>query len=305
MKKIDELREVFLTRPKGAESYWDSQTLEQYDRTLGRRIGWKWNALLRDLAMRVPLAELPRRWIDWGCGTAIASRALGVATPLEAVYLVDRSPLAIDYSRARLATELPQVTLLNKPPENPYGILVSHLVNELTDEGMAALRGAIAGASWVLWAEPGTPGHSASLIAFRDEALALWDPIAPCPHSGSCPLKGLSPMSPLGWCHQFVGLPADAAQDAEWAHAARELKLDPRSVSVSYLVLRRKGGAPPRPTGPRALGRPRWLPRRAKIILCQPDGNVSDATFTKRRDPEAYRRLRKHRAELGNAEEPG
>src|SRR6266498_988576 len=73
---LDRLRETFLAgRPTGA-AYWQSMgDLANYDFTYAQRIGWKWDAVLRELQCRgwlPPAAPL----LDWGCGSGVASRCV-------------------------------------------------------------------------------------------------------------------------------------------------------------------------------------------------------------------------------------
>ncbi|MBI2515286.1 MAG: hypothetical protein HYV95_00065 [Opitutae bacterium] len=71
---LDRLRETFLTDAKSAGPYWHTLTdLECYDLTYGERIGWKWDAVLRELRQRgwaPPLCH--REPANGGCGNPVS-----------------------------------------------------------------------------------------------------------------------------------------------------------------------------------------------------------------------------------------
>ena len=72
VKDLEQLRQLFLDAPErsGVSDYWsDNSLLELYDSTFARRILWKWEAVVRELALKncVPPPNASR-WVDWGCG---------------------------------------------------------------------------------------------------------------------------------------------------------------------------------------------------------------------------------------------
>jgi len=74
------LRDGFLSGNAARGPYWTSlNDLANYDLTYGERIGWKWDAVLRELRTRAwsPPAGLPI--LDWGCGSGIAGRRVSQA----------------------------------------------------------------------------------------------------------------------------------------------------------------------------------------------------------------------------------
>ena len=72
-KRLHNLRQSYLKADSDLPDYWqDDELLLAYDQTLAERIRWKWRAVLDALPM--PIAELPQTLVDWGCGTAGASR---------------------------------------------------------------------------------------------------------------------------------------------------------------------------------------------------------------------------------------
>ena len=69
---LETLRRCFLEGAPADGSYWrEWSDLASYDFTYGQRIGWKWDAVLDELARRgwqPPSGPL----LDWGCGSGIA-----------------------------------------------------------------------------------------------------------------------------------------------------------------------------------------------------------------------------------------
>ncbi|MEI6873018.1 MAG: hypothetical protein WCL08_12105, partial [Verrucomicrobiota bacterium] len=74
IQTLRRLREGFINGTAGAADYWSCEgDLELYDRTLARRIGWKWDAVLSELTLRgwsPPTTKL----VDWACGSGVAAR---------------------------------------------------------------------------------------------------------------------------------------------------------------------------------------------------------------------------------------
>ena len=167
-------------RPEHPRSgpYWRTWSdLASYDFTYAQRIGWKWDAVLRELARRgwqPPSGPL----LDWGCGSGIAGRRVlefygpthfGVAT---AWTTARRSRCASRWSAAREAFPGLDIWPRGKgPPGGFVTLVVSHVLNELDDAGRARLGTLLGRAGAVLWVEPGTYADSRALIAFREEWL--------------------------------------------------------------------------------------------------------------------------------------
>src|SRR3954470_4086812 len=97
---LDRLRETFLSRDKTAGPYWHTITdLECYDFTYGERIGWKWDAVLRELKARGWKPTPGATVLDWGCGSGIAGRRVIQAfgpDHFSRLLLHDHSALAMD-----------------------------------------------------------------------------------------------------------------------------------------------------------------------------------------------------------------
>src|ERR1051325_1870681 len=68
------LREGFLAGTADRCDYWKSEDeLALYDATFGERIGWKWDAVLAELAAK-DWRPRSQRVFDWGCGSGVAGR---------------------------------------------------------------------------------------------------------------------------------------------------------------------------------------------------------------------------------------
>ena len=288
---LRELREHFLNRTAGAADYWQSpEHLELYDSTFAERIGWKWDAVLDELRLR---GWRPRstRVLDWGCGTGIAHRRVLAAWPqFTALALHDRSPRARMFSAERARREFPQVAVTwNGPVMTPETLLlVSHVINELTDTELDHLLKLARGAGEVMWVEAGTHADSRRLIEVRERLRGDFTPVAPCTHAARCGL--LTAKNAPHWCHHFARPPSAIFQDARWAEFAREIGIDLRSVPYSFLVLARTPAMPPGFS--RIIGEPREAKGYTRILSCQAEG-VAEFVLQKRDAPELFRAARK------------
>jgi len=153
---LDRLREQFLAGERSPDSYWRSHgDLANYDFTYAQRIGWKWDAVLRELRLRgwrPPAGPL----LDWSCGSGVASRRVIQcfgASHFTALRVFDRSPVAMQYAMeqatkrfpALAAESLPANSDALEPSTNSSAagagtLVISHVLNELDEAGGAALR---------------------------------------------------------------------------------------------------------------------------------------------------------------------
>jgi len=293
-ERLRRLRAVFLDGAADAADYWsDTALLDDYDRTFGARIRWKWEFVLDELAQlgwRAPAGLV----LDWGCGTGVASRALFAAdstAPADApARLWDRSPAAMRFAAARLAAENPRLDVTHgETPRGEIGtLLVSHVTSELSHEALVALVELARRATAVLWVEPGTPAASRALIGAREALRGVLDPVAPCSHAAPCPLADGAGPSARDWCHQFASPPPEAFTSAHWARFARELTIDLRSLPVTFLALDRRPHAPLPPDATRLIGRPRVLKGHVRVTGCDGSG-VHERRISKRVSPELFR----------------
>lgn len=266
-KLLAELRETFLSeKPSGSRDYWTSKTqLEAYDATFGARIGWKWDAVLRELKARGWAPPAGAALVDWGCGTGVASRRFLNGYPDSPVWLFDRSRMAEDFA----VSLIPGAQRLIGAPPADFVLLLSHVMNELTAAAHKELNALIEKAQVVIWVEPGTPELSRKLIELRERLLTAFRVVAPCPHQARCGM--LAPENARHWCHHFAEPAPEAFTESHWVRFGKELKIDLRSLPVSYLVLDRRE-VPPVPGPIRVIGRPRRYKGYTNYLACEESG---------------------------------
>ncbi len=302
---LDRLRQTFLSSAKSAGPYWHTMTdLECYDLTYGERIGWKWDAVLRELRLRGWTPPVGVTVCDWGCGSGIAGRRvvdfLG-AGDCVGLRLHDHSPLAIDFAEHRARQIFPALTVERADTrflrsEEPIGVLVlSHVLNELDEIARAELTGLLARAQTVLWVEPGTHEVSRSLIGWREKARAQGlQAVAPCTHQAGCGL--MTTGNERHWCHHFAEPPMNIYADSDWVKFGQRAGIDLRSLPYSFLVLDRRpveAGA----GASRILGDPRIYKGYAKIFNCSASG-VEELTMQQRVDKVFFKSLKKTKGPL-------
>lgn len=285
------LRDLFLTGEPIPAPYWNSRKeLDAYDRTLGERIGWKWDAVISELRARgwTPPA---RRLTDIGCGTGIAARRILRAFPdaFDEVVLHDHSAIAMAFARERIQDEIPgtPVRLSETPPPAGGVLLLSHILSELTPETLEALAAPLPGADAILWVEPGTHDCSHRLIRIREALREHHTLVAPCPHQQSCGL--LDESAAPHWCHHFAPAPSHAHQDPFWGHFRREMNLDIGPVAYSFLVTDAHA-APAEPGRSHLIGRPIRAPKYLRVLSCQ-ESDIAELVAS-RRSGEIYRPLK-------------
>jgi hypothetical protein len=288
------LRHVFVHEPAVAAegSYWSPKLLSDYDMTLGERIRWKWDDVLRGLAAQ-GWAPPGDSFLDWACGTGVASRALLAQWPgvFRLVRLFDRSEHAHTFAGAAVRRQDAQVKLTGQG-HAPL-VVVSHVLNELSTEDEVALVERLRSATSVIWVEPGTREHSRRLIAIREQLRGQFHMVAPCTHDHLCGM--LVPENERHWCHHFAPSPGYVHQHGGWSRVTRELKIDISSVPYSYLVLDKRDPPAGRAGWSRRIGHARVYKGMAKILDCSAEG-VREVPFMQRNDKAFYQDLRKSRA---------
>lgn len=302
-RRLDRLRAKFLARGGAAASYWTSrEDLANYDFTYAQRIGWKWDAVLRELALRgwqPPAGTL----VDWGCGSGIAGRCvLRFYGPehFGALRVSDHSRLAMDFTLERARQEFPGLDAAAMGPAaagtKPGGtVVVSHVLNELDDRGRNTLQGVLDRAAAVLWVEPGTYADSRALIDFRERLRTEFNVVAPCTHQRGCGM--LHAHNRAHWCHHFAAPPANLLADADWVKFGQRAGIDLRSIPYSFLVLERRGLREEKtPSGDwsRVIGEPRLYKGFAKILDCSRE-DVREVGVQARDNPGLFRAFRKGR----------
>ena len=292
--RLRALRSEFLeraeaARPETLPDYWSStRDLELYDATYAPRIGWRWDAVLGELAARA-FPGRPAVILDWGCGTGAATRAwLGHfgAEGLERLHLVDRSSLASAFTAERLKPLAGSARITHEPPAACDLLLVSNVLDETGPDGREKLLSMCRRARSIVWVEPGTPSTARALLELRETLRAEFELLAPCPHRGACGMQ--APGHERDWCHHFASAPRSVFQDPFWGAVARELGIDLRSLPYSFLALAKSAvaGEPPPPDLVRVLGRPRMEKGRARLDVCAASGVATRhylARFSKER----------------------
>lgn len=291
--RLARLRGRFIGDTATGGDYWDSEeTLTAYDSTFGKRIGWKWDAVLGELALRKWVPPAGTTLVDYGCGTGVAARRVIEAfgeTHFAAVHLGDRSPLAVGFAAQSLRSAAPSIevrtaTPAPQLPEGPFTLLISHVMNELNPVERAALIRIAERASCVLWVEPGTSDVAGMLVVVREELRGRMQVIAPCTHCEACGMTSTG--NERHWCHHFARPPTEAFTDPFWAEFGRAMSVDMRSLPYSFLVLdsRRAPGALDPVGASRVIGTPREYKGFSRLLVCSASG-VADMMLQKRDDP--------------------
>ena len=292
------LRERFLARTAGERDYWKSpDELALYDSTFGERIGWKWDAVLAELAAR-KWQPRSKHVLDWGCGSGIAGRRVLAQWPhLATLTLHDRSRLACRFAAERARAAHPNVILQELRDIAPDTMLVlSHVLSELARPELSSLLTLARKAREILWVESGTHEDSRRLIAeVREVLLPEFAAVAPCTHQARCGM--LAAANAPHWCHHFATVPPEIFRDGKWMEFGRDLKIDLRSLPYSFLILQRAGDSQTMPPDfSRVIGRPREATGYCKVLSCQDQG-VQELMLQKRDAPNLHRAFHKGIAE--------
>jgi ribosomal protein RSM22 (predicted rRNA methylase) len=301
IRTLTRLRDGFLAGTAGGADYWQSaRDVELYDRTFAQRIGWKWEAVLGELTLR---GWKPARGalVDWGCGSAIASRTVLSHWPglFDRVHLLDRSPLALAHAGLRLRQTAPDVMQRTGEFEAALSegalLLVSHVLSELSDAQLSRLLRQAELASALIWVESATHSNARRLVETVRETLVetgAWTVVAPCTHSCRCPM--LQPQHARHWCHHFARVPSDVHQDRGWRELSQRLGMDLRVLPYTFVVMERRvpSGLPENgPVFSRVIGEPREFKGHLKVLSCGGDGLI-DKVLQKRDAPALFKEVR-------------
>jgi SAM-dependent methyltransferase len=294
LERIQRLRAMFLDDTRGERAlpdYWrDEADLRAYQRVLGARIGWKWDAALRECRAR----GLPRGddavVLDFGCGAGIAAQRYAAEFGAGEILCFDRSPTAAQFAAEALRAQRPDMRARAVASAEGHAfdvLLASHVVSELDERGMEQLRDAIARSRIAILVESGNQSASRRLSALRDQFTASMHIVAPCTHRGACPALAQNGE----WCHFFAEPPQEAFTSGEWARAGRDVGIDLRALPYAFVCFARDDIAAPAPHH-RILGRPDVGKHEARAQVCE-QGGLRTATVTKRKDPATWRLLKK------------
>jgi len=296
---LDRLRDKFISGSAAEGPYWHTITdLECYDFTYGERIGWKWDAVLRELKARNWTPIEGGTVLDWGCGSGIAGRrVIDCFGPdkFKQLLVHDHSDLAMDFAGHRATRRFPQITVGRADyrmleGDEPLDLLViSHVLNELDDVARAQLASLGTRARSILWVEPGTHEVSRMLGTWREKLRAAGMAVlAPCTHQNACGM--LTPGNERHWCHFFAAPAPNIHADSGWVKFGRSAGIDLRSLPYSFLALDRRPVAQP-PGFSRIIGEPRHYKGYAKIFGCDA-GGVGELMLQKRDAPELFKALK-------------
>lgn len=299
---LDRLRALFLEGQPKRGGYWkSSRDLACYDATFGERIGWKWDAVLRELQTgaasywRPPSGPL----FDFGCGSGIAGRRVldfyGTSA-FSGLYLHDKSRLAEEFALNEARRCFPTYPIERIAPEALLGqgqsvtLVVSHVLNELPNSEVRRLLGLAREATTIFWLEPGTKAASDALVEVREALRDQFRILRPCPHTGRCGL--LASGREKDWCHHFAPAPPGLGTDSFWTRFARQAGIDLRSLPYSHLVLDRRESQ--RSTlsegADRILGRPIGFKGYIDMLSCSREG-VQDLRLQRRTQPQLAQQL--------------
>jgi len=300
---LERLREGFIGGGAADGPYWRTESdLASYDLTYGERIGWKWDAVLHELALR-GWTPPPGPVLDWGCGSGIAGRrVLATFAPAGGMPLRvwDHSPLACTFAARAAREAFPGIDVAEYQQGERVGLLViSHVLNELNADGRDRLAALIAAADATLWVEPGTHADSRALVEWRERLLASHHVVAPCTHQRACGLRVEG--RERDWCHHFARPPAGVHADPRWVRFAQRAGIDLRSLPYAFLALERREVRSPATAMPegcsRIIGRPEFFKPYARILNCDADG-IAGLTIPKRTASAVYKQLEKARGPL-------
>lgn len=302
---LDRLRDRFLQGSIDAPYWESSDDLANYDFTFGERIGWKWDHVLRELRLRGWSPARHRHVFDWGCGSGIASRrVISCFGPenFDSLTVWDHSPLACDYAAETAQQAFPALRVTQATPgllasSEPVELLIiSHVLNELPPEALAALRALIDRAAAVIWVEPGTHEISRRLGTFRDELRATFRILAPCTHELGCPM--FAPGNERHWCHFFAPPPSEIFANSNWVKFGQRAGIDLRSLPYAFIALERARDHPPSPPDlSRVIGRVEHFKPYARLLNCDATG-LAELELPKRADPALFKQLERTKAPL-------
>ncbi|SMF56281.1 small ribosomal subunit Rsm22 family protein [Pseudobacteriovorax antillogorgiicola] len=296
-QSLRDLRGKYVSQADSIRDYWaDDQILSDYHETLGQRILWKWHSVLKLLQKEHgKLFRGPLRVKDFGCGTGVASLAFLEIFGTDAVAslkLFDRSPRAMSFARRTIQMSYPNVSLDKAlgSPEDVDILLVSHVLTEMTESHLKELLLGIRRAKYVIWVEAGTHPVSDRLVRARDLLCDQFKVLAPCLHQKPCGMTTEENSS--HWCHFFADVPQQVHHSAFWREFAKQLKVDLRSLPLSYVVLAAHDVCT---LGDdidqkRIIGRVREYKGYCRALLCDEAG-VYEASIQKRNDKKRFKEL--------------
>lgn len=293
LNALSRLRTQFLNAQEGLADYWSSEELlALYDATFAERIGWKWNFVLKDLDAHhwtLPDGTL----VDWGCGTGIASQKIlqsPIGSAIRNVSLFDRSTLSVEFATKKLTRLFPNTRFTQGDTLDAQSVLISHVLNELSNAELSRLLMRLKHATSIIWVEPSQKQIATRLVEVREALRNDFHIVAPCVHQASCGM--LAPENARHWCHHVALPPQEAFTESKWAKFADALHIDLSDLSLSYLVLDKRSLKPLSPNVKRLVGNVRLYKATASVLLCDEQG-VREVELTKRDLPDVFKAFKK------------
>ncbi|MET9294281.1 small ribosomal subunit Rsm22 family protein [Streptomyces sp. NPDC003077] len=276
------------------------------------------HAALTAFAARLPDWS-PASHVDIGGGTGAATWAAATVWPERGTTVLDWAEPALELGRELAAgrvtgTEWRRAVIGAgmTVPEDTDLVTVSYVLGELREEARDAVVRAAADARAVVLIEPGTPDGYRRIRRAREQLVAAGlRVVAPCPHSGECPIlqvEGAAPGKPGGdWCHFAARVSRSslhrqvkggslAYEDEKFSYVAA---VRPQAVAPEADVTEADAleTAAPLPAPARIVRKPQLRKGQVLLDLCAGDG-LRRETVTKRRGTD-YRAARD--AEWGDA----
>jgi len=299
--RLDRLRQIFLGRESAqgaAPAYWkDAGDLAAYDATFARRIAAKWDAVLGDVEESLR-AVGPRSWFDWGCGSGVATERLAARGLVSESLLWDHSSLASGWSAQKmksLGVSLVEALNRDRVSYAGSGVLLSHVLNEMSLGDMGALLNRLGTAEAVIWVEAGSKltsrrlSECRNILIKRNPDFKVW---APCTHAAACGMITQEERA-NDWCHFFAETPGEFHQSAFWREFSDRVGVDLRSLPYSVLVLSK--AARPAATSDseqhRVLGTPRVYKGYLKLQSCHGREGVQEYILPQRVDKGLFKKL--------------
>jgi hypothetical protein len=219
----------------------------------------------------------------------------------ETLQVHDRSPLAMRFAADQAKSAFPGIqgdagpVPRSLPPDTL--LVLSHVLNELSDSALRDLLTLAESATEILWVEAGSHADSRKLTTeIRERLREQFVAVGPCTHSARCGM--CAPENERHWCHFFAPVPPEVFQSGSWADFSKELGIDLRALPYSFIALERPSPTPPIPSGySRIIGEVREFRGHLRLLSCQAEG-VTEFMLQKRDLPELYKSLNKGREEL-------
>lgn len=206
------------------------------------------------------------------------------------VSLFDRSTLSVEFATKKLTRLFPNTRFTQGDTLDAQSVLISHVLNELSNAELSRLLMRLKHATSIIWVEPSQKQIATRLVEVREALRNDFHIVAPCVHQASCGM--LAPENARHWCHHVALPPQEAFTESKWAKFADALHIDLSDLSLSYLVLDKRSLKPLSPNVKRLVGNVRLYKATASVLLCDEQG-VREVELTKRDLPDVFKAFKK------------